>query len=209
MAEKAIKAAIYARVSTKEQDNDMQIKDLRVLARDSNIEIYKEYVDEGISGSKIKRPALDELMHDAFLHKFKMVLVWRFDRFARSTMHLIQALEEFRSLGIDFVSRNEQIDTRTPIGQAIFTIIGAIAQLERDLIRERVKAGMRIAKEKGVKFGRKCLNIDPKDVYYLSDIEKMSIRKIAQRLGVSRSKIYQVLSSRKDTDVGNEDETPV
>lgn len=195
--QKRVKAAIYARVSTDKQDTDMQIQDLRRFVDSAGFEIYKEYIDLGFTGSKINRPALNDLMNDARKHKFKAVIVWRFDRFARSTIHMINAMEEFRVLGIDFISRNENIDTRTPLGQAMFVIISVMAQLERDIIRERIKSGMRAAKEKGVKFGRKSFNVDIKDVLYLKNTEKLSIRAIAKRTGVSPSKIYQMLMSYK------------
>ena len=117
-------------------------------------------MDEGISGTKDSRPALNELMNDAKQRRFDMVLVWRFDRFARSTKHLILALEEFKNLGIDFVSFQENIDTSSPLGSAIFTIISAVAQLERDIIAERVKAGLRRARENGKKLGRPAAKID-------------------------------------------------
>lgn len=199
MAEKVLKAGIYARVSTDKQDTDMQMTDLRRLCELKKMEIYKEYIDTGFSGSKESRPALDELMDDALKCKFDVVLVWKFDRFARSSMHLMKALEQFNVKGVQFISYTENIDTGTSMGQAMFTIIGAMAQLERDIIRERVRAGIRRAKEKGVKFGRKSLNVDPKDVIYLRDTEKLSIRQIAKRTGVSSTQIYRILSSLKDT----------
>jgi len=141
-------------------------------------------VDEGISGTKDSRPALNELMNDAKKRRFDMVLVWRFDRFARSTKHLILALEEFKNLGIDFVSFQENIDTSSPLGSAIFTIISAVAQLERDIIAERVKAGLRRARENGKKLGRPAAKIDAAEVHRLRK-QGMSFRAIARQLGVS------------------------
>jgi len=135
------RVALYARVSTTEQSNESQLLDLRRYVSDRGWQTYKEYCDNGISGTKDSRPTLNELMGDAKKRKFDAVLVWRFDRFARSTRHLINALEEFKNLGIDFVSYQENIDTSSPLGGAIFTIISAVAQLERDIIAERVKAG--------------------------------------------------------------------
>ncbi len=134
------RVALYARVSTTEQSTDSQLLDLRRYVRERGWDIFKEYVDEGISGTKDSRPALNELMNDAKKRRFDVVLVWRFDRFARSTRHLINALEEFKNLGIDFVSFQENIDTSSPLGSAIFTIISAVAQLERDIIAERVRS---------------------------------------------------------------------
>ncbi|MDA2924369.1 recombinase family protein [Acidobacteria bacterium AH-259-L09] len=154
--------------------------------------IFKEYVDEGISGSKDSRPALNELMNDAKKRRFDVVLVWRFDRFARSTKHLILALEEFRNLGIDFVSYQENIDTSSPLGSAIFTIISAVAQPERDIIAERVKAGLRRAKENGKQLGRPKSPIDPGRVRRLRS-QGLTHRAIASRLGVSHTTVGQVL----------------
>ena len=154
------KAAIYCRVSTSDQKTDMQLMDLRKYAKDRGMSIHQEYVDNGISGSIKKRPALDKLMADAKKKRFDLVLVWRFDRFARSSRHLVEALHTFRHLGIDFISFNENIDTSSPLGEAIFTIISAMSQLERDIIRERVKAGLNNARAKGKRLGRPEVNID-------------------------------------------------
>jgi len=153
------RAAIYARVSTCEQSTESQLRDLRqyVAARGYTA---VEYVDTGFSGAKQNRPALDRLMDDARKRRFDCILVWRFDRFARSTKHLLLALEEFRGLGVQFISYQENIDTTSPLGQALFTIVSAVAQLERDLIRERVRAGLRNARAKGKVFGRPRAQVD-------------------------------------------------
>ncbi len=143
-----------------DSSTDSQLLDLRRYVRERGWNIFKEYVDEGISGTKDSRPALNELMNDAKKRRFDVVLVWRFDRFARSTKHLILALEDFRNLGIDFVSYQENIDTSSPLGSAIFTIISAVAQLERDIIAERVRAGLRRAVENGKKLGRPRVAVD-------------------------------------------------
>ncbi len=143
------RVAIYARVSTTDQSTDSQLLDLRRYVSDRGWQTFREYCDNGISGTKDSRPALNELMDNARKRRFDVILVWRFDRFARSTRHLINALEEFKNLGIDFVSYQENIDTASPLGGAIFTIISAVAQLERDIIAERVKAGLRRAVENG------------------------------------------------------------
>ena len=153
------RVALYARVSTSDQSPESQLRDLRQYAMARGLEIL-EYVDTGFSGAKQNRPALDRLMEDARKRRFDCILVWRFDRFARSTKHLLLALEEFRSLGIQFISYQENIDTTSPLGQALFTIVSAVAQLERDLIRERVRAGLRNARAKGKKFGRPRVEID-------------------------------------------------
>ncbi len=138
---KPLKVCTYVRVSTTDQTCENQLRDLRAHAQQRGWEIVEEYVDTGWSGARESRPALDLLMKAAWSGKFQAVLVWRFDRFARSTKHLVTALETFRSLGISFTSLQEQIDTGSALGQAIFTIIAALAQLERENIRERVHAG--------------------------------------------------------------------
>lgn len=148
------RVAIYARVSTTDQSTETQLLDLRRYVADRAWDIFEEYCDNGISGTKDSRPALNQLMDDARKRRFDVVLVWRFDRFARSTKHLILAMEEFKNLGIDFVSYQENIDTSSPLGGAIFTIISAVAQLERDIIAERVRAGLRRARERGKRLGR-------------------------------------------------------
>jgi len=188
------RVALYARVSTTDQSTDSQLLDLRRYTRERGWNIFKEYVDEGISGTKDRRPALNELMNDAKKRRFDVVLVWRFDRFARSTKHLILALEEFRNLGIDFVSYQENIDTSSPLGSAIFTIISAVAQLERDIIAERVKAGLRRARENGKKLGRPRASVDTEKIHWLRS-KGLSLRAIAKETGVSRMTVSDVLSS--------------
>ncbi len=178
--------AVYARVSTSDQSTESQLLDLRRYVRERGWDIFREYVDEGISGTKDSRPALNELMNDAKKRRFDVVLVWRFDRFARSTKHLILALEEFKNLGIDFVSYQENIDTSSPLGSAIFTIISAVAQLERDIIAERVKMGLRKAKANGKKLGRPKVSVDMDQVKALHS-QGYSTRAIAEELGLTKS----------------------
>ncbi len=177
--------AVYARVSTTDQSTESQLLDLRRYVRERGWDIFREFVDEGISGTKDSRPALNELMNDAKKRRFDVVLVWRFDRFARSTKHLILALEEFKNLGIDFVSYQENIDTSSPLGSAIFTIISAVAQLERDIIAERVKAGLRRARENGKKLGRPRVAVDVTKIAALRD-EGHSWAKISRELGIGK-----------------------
>ncbi|ODS30009.1 MAG: DNA-invertase hin [Candidatus Scalindua rubra] len=128
------KVGVYVRVSTKDQSVDMQLNDLERYSKERGFSIFKVYKDNGVSGSLEQRPELNKLMNDARKRKFDIVLVWRFDRFARSTKHLVNALYEFRSLRIDFISYQENIDTSSPLGEAIFTIISAMSKLERDII---------------------------------------------------------------------------
>ena len=193
------RVAIYARVSTTEQSTDSQLLDLRRYVSDRGWQIFKEYCDNGISGTKDSRPALNELMGDAKKRKFDAVLVWRFDRFARSTRHLINALEEFKNLGIDFVSYQENIDTSSPLGGAIFTIISAVAQLERDIIAERLKAGLRRAVENGKRLGRPKVLVDVEKIYQMR-AEGMSLRAIAEAIGISRTTVSEILRYNKPLD---------
>ncbi len=192
-----MKIALYARVSTHDRQNtEVQLEPLRAHAQNRGWEITKAFVDKGISGSKDKRPALDQLMKAAWSGEFEKVLVWRFDRFARSVKHLITALETFRNLKIDFVSIQEQFDTSTPIGQAMFTIIGAMAQLERDIIRERVKAGLDRARSLGKRLGRPIARAKPEQARLLSQ-EGLSLQEIANRLKCSRSTVRRRLNEAR------------
>lgn len=178
-----MRAALYARVSTKDQNCQLQLRDLRAFCCARGFTITREFIDVGQSGSKSSRPRLNQLMDDARKRKFDAVIVWRFDRFARSTKHLLLALEEFRSLGIQFVSYQENLDTATPLGQAIFTICSAIAQLERDLIRERVTAGLRNARACGKQLGRPRRIVSQDEIVRLK-AEGASLRQIAEKLGI-------------------------
>jgi DNA invertase Pin-like site-specific DNA recombinase len=140
------RAALYLRVSTLEQNSETQGIELRLFARQRGYEVTQEYVDHGVSGTKVRRPALDQLLKDAHRRKFDAVLVWSCDRLARSTKHFLEVLDELNELGIQFHSQREAIDPEGPLGRAIVVIISAIAELERSLIVERVRAGMRRAK---------------------------------------------------------------
>jgi DNA invertase Pin-like site-specific DNA recombinase len=180
-------------VSTTDQSTDSQLLDLRRYVADRGWHLHREYTDNGVSGTKSNRPALNALMADAKKRRFGVVLVWRFDRFARSTKHLILALEEFRNLDVDFVSYQENIDTSSPLGSAIFTIISAVAQLERDIIAERVKAGLRRAKENGKRLGRPKTSVDVEKLRQLRS-EGLSLRVIAGQVGISHTKVAQMLA---------------
>ena len=192
-----MKVALYTRVSTQDQSTDLQTSDLRRYCEQRGLQIYKGYCDQGISGTKDKRPALNELMEDARKRKFDAVLCWRFDRFARSTKHLITALEEFNHLGIDFISYQENIDTSSPLGKAMFTIVSAIAELERSIILERVKSGIRKAKENGKRLGRpKKLNLNIEELQKMRD-QGLSFSKIAAKVHACPATIYQALRRSK------------
>src|ERR1700736_5479413 len=157
-----MRVAIYARVSTANngQDPTVQTRELREYAERRGWTGAGEYVDSGISGTKETRPQLDGLMADAHRGRFDAVVVWKFDRFARSVSHLLRALETFKAQGIEFVSFSEQLDTSTPAGKLVFTVLGAVAELERSLIVERVRAGMRNARAKGKRLGRPKVAVD-------------------------------------------------
>ena len=179
------RAAVYARVSTLDQTCESQLRDLRayVAARGWQAE---EFIDQGVSGSKDRRPALDRLMAAVKARKVDVVIVAAFDRFGRSVRHLVDALDLFRHLGVEFVSLREQIDTGSPLGQAVFTIVAAIAQLERSLIAERVRAGLRRARAEGKRLGRPRLQVDERQLRSVVD-QKLPVRVAAKALGVSPS----------------------
>lgn len=189
-----MKTAIYARVSTTDQSADMQLRELRAYCEARKLHIMGEYVDAGVSGAKERRPQLDRLMDDARKRKFDAVLVWKFDRFARSSRHLVNALFEFKQMGVQFISYTENVDTTSPMGQAIFTIIGAMAELERSLIRERVKAGVANAKAKGKRLGRPTSEYDPSKIAALR-ATGASTRAIAKVLGISNATVSRVLQN--------------
>ena len=187
------RVAIYARVSTTNhgQDVSMQTRELRDYSERRGWTVVGEYVDAGISGAKDRRPELDRLMADAHRRKFDAVAVWKFDRFARSVSHLLRALDTFRVLGIEFVSLSESLDTATPAGRMVFTVLGAVAELERSLIAERVRAGLRNAKAKGRKLGRPRVAVDAAQVARLR-ASGLSWPKIARELGVSVGTVFAV-----------------
>jgi DNA invertase Pin-like site-specific DNA recombinase len=168
----------------------MQLRDFAEYAERRGWTVADRYVDVGISGTKEKRPELDRLMADAHRRKFDVVVVWRFDRFARSVSHLLRALETFNSLGIAFVSLGEQIDTSTPAGKMVFTVLGAVAELERSLIVERVKAGLRNARAKGKRLGRPRVIVDTRRIAALR-AQGLGWKKIARELGVGVSTVLR------------------
>jgi len=188
------RTALYARVSTVHngQDPEMQLRELREYCQRRDWQITREYVDVGISGAKEKRPELDRLLTDAHSRRFDAVVVWRFDRFARSVSHLLRALETFRALGIEFVSLCEQVDTSTPTGKMVFTVLGAVAELERSLIAERVKAGLRNARAKGTRLGRPKTAVDGARVATLRHTGA-SWAKICRELGLSKGTAQRAL----------------
>ncbi len=195
---KQTRAAIYARVSGNGQNPEMQIKELQTYCRRRGWQIAGEYVDR-ISGTKDSRPELNRLMADAHRRVFRFLVVWKFDRFARSVSHLLRALETFRSLNIEFVSLTEQIDTSTPAGMMVMTVLGACAALEASLIGERVRAGLRNAKANGVRLGRPPLReLSIAEVRQLRRERRKtgeSFRGLAQRYGISVWTAFRVCKS--------------
>lgn len=185
------RAIIYARVSTKEQNPEMQLIDLREYANARKFSVVKEYVDIA-SGKKDDRNNYQKMLDDVRKRKVDVVLVWKFDRFARSTKELINALEEFNQLGVDFISYKENIDTNSPAGRVLFTMISAFASFEADIIKERVKAGLEKAKMKGVKLGRP--SVDDSVIRRIKELhqEGYDYKYISSAVGISIPKYYQI-----------------
>lgn len=191
----AIRAALYARVSTLHaQDPEVQLRELRDYCQRRAFAIAAEYVDKGISGARERRPELDRLWVDCRKRKIDAVVVYRYDRFARSLRQLVNALEEFRALGIEFVSLHEGVDTSTPNGRLVFGIFASIAEFERELIRDRVRSGLASARAKGKKLGRPRINVDVSKIAALR-AQGLSWAAVARRLGVSVGKVYAVAQS--------------
>ena len=186
------RAAIYLRVSTLDQHPETQRCDLVEMARQRGYEIVQEYTDK-ISGAKAQRPGLSQLMCDARRGRFDVLLVWACDRIARSTRHFLELLDEFNHLGVEFVSFREQIDSAGPLGRAITIIIGAVAELERNLIVERVRAGMRRARLEGRHIGRPTLDLD-REAIIRDRRHGDSLGTIARNHGASRTTVHRVLS---------------
>jgi len=199
-----VRVAIYARVSTSNhgQDPNVQTRELREYCERRGLEIVGEYVDSGISGAKERRPQLDRLMSDCRRRRLDAVFVYRYDRFARSLRHLVNALEEFRALGIDFISLHEGVDTSTPNGRLVFGIFASIAEFERELIRDRVKSGIAAAKSKGKKLGRPRVVVDASQIARLR-ASGASWPSIARQLGVSVGTVYQTARSLSKIPVKN------
>jgi DNA invertase Pin-like site-specific DNA recombinase len=190
------RVAIYARVSTTNhgQDVTLQTRELQQFAEARGWQNVGAYIDDGVSGAKDSRPELNRLMADAHKRCFDVVAVWRFDRFARSVSHLLRALETFSALGIAFVSLSEQMDTTTPTGTMVFTVLGAVAELERSLIAERVRAGLRNARAKGKRLGRPRVSVDAARIARLRD-SGASWSTITAQLGLSAGTVKRAYYS--------------
>ena len=188
------RAALYLRVSTVDQHPETQLHDLRHMAAQRGYQIVQEYTDR-ISGVTARRPGLGDLLRDARRGRFDVVLVWASDRIARSVKHFLEILDELNHLNIEFVSFREQLDTAGPLGRAVVTIIGVVAELERNLIVERVRAGMHRARLEGRHIGRKPLELDHAAILRGRQ-QGLSLGKIAKVHGISRATVYRVVQSQ-------------
>ena len=190
------RAALYVRVSTPDQHVESQLYDLRELAAQRGFEVVHEYEDRGVCGKKARRPGLDLLMADARRKKFSVVLVAAFDRIARSTRNFLQVIDELDSMGIEFISRRENVDTSGPMGRLFVTIISAIAELERSLVVDRVKSGMRRAKLEGRQIGRARLDVNREQV--VQDRRSgMSLTQVAKKHGISRASVCRLMKEAR------------
>lgn len=189
------RVALYARVSTLNghQDPEMQLSELREYATRRGLSIHEEYVDQGVSGSKESRPALNRLMSEAQRCRFDAVLVWKIDRFGRSLKHLVNSLADLSTYKIAFISLRDNLDLSTPSGRLMFQIIGAMSEFERALIQERVRAGLRNAKAKGKKIGRPRLPVDPTKILLLRS-QGVSWRAISQQLRLGLGTVYRAVA---------------
>jgi DNA invertase Pin-like site-specific DNA recombinase len=186
-----MRVALYARISTSEQDADLQLVDLRRYATARGWEIAGEFVDRGVSGAAAIRPVRDQLMTAVRRREVDGVVVWRFDRFSRSITDLVASLEEFRTLGVAFVSIHEQIDTGSPAGRVVFAVVAAMAEFEREILRERVRAGLARARERGIRLGRP-LKLDAMEILQLRR-DGLSVRAIARSVGAPASTVADLL----------------
>ncbi len=195
-----MRVALYSRVSTngKGQDTEVQARELREYAARRSWEIVEEFTDNGVSGAKESRPALDRLIQDAKRRKFDAILCWKLDRIGRSLKHLVNLLAELEAVGVALVSFSDNLDLSTPQGRLMFQIIGAMAEFERSLIQERVKAGLRNARAKGKRIGRPPLAVDSGRIATLRT-QGRSIRQIARELGCSPALVHKTLADSRKT----------
>jgi len=188
--------AVYCRVSTTDQNPDLQVRELRQFAAQRGFTVFREYVDY-TSGARTKRPALDEMMVDAMRRRFDTVAVWACDRLARNTKHFLELLDQFHTFNVEFISLRENLDTNGPLGKAVLTIIGVVAELERALIRERVKAGMRRAKLDGRRIGRRPLNVDRESIFR-HRTAGATLSQIAKAFQISRTSVRRIIAEQRE-----------
>ena len=198
MTKKQKSVAIYARVSTDKQKVDMQLRELRNFVKRSRWKIFAEFIDQGYTGATTKRPAFTEMMTTAKRRKFDIVLVWKLDRLSRSLKDLINTLDELGTLGIHFISYDNNLDTTTPTGKLVFQIIGAVAEFEKDIIRERVKAGLETARQKGNRLGRPLINDEIIEQALILRKQGLSFRKIENQLGLGEGTIRKRFNSSRN-----------
>ena len=192
------RAALYCRVSTVDQHPETQLGELRQFAANKGFTIVGEYTDKGYCGARARRPELDRMMDDARRHRFDVLLVWSCDRLARSTKHLLQTIDELNGMGIQFLSQREAIDTEGALGRAIIVIVSAMAELERCIIIERVRAGMRRARLEGRQIGRARLDVNRQQV--IADRRSgMSLTQVAKKHGISRASVCRLVKEANDS----------
>jgi DNA invertase Pin-like site-specific DNA recombinase len=199
------RVGIYARVSTldKGQDVELQLSELRTYAAARGWEIFKEYVDMGQSGSKEHRPSFNKLMEDARRRKIDIVLVWRLDRFGRSLKHLVVSLDELKTLGVGFISLKESLDFTTSTGRLMLHLLAAFAEFEKDLIRERVIAGVAHARAKGKRLGRPNGDVDLQKLLDLGYQHGLSIREISKEMSISTGLVHKSLRNYPPQSIDN------
>ena len=186
------RAALYCRVSTVDQHPETQLSELRQFAANKGFQVVGEYIDHGYSGARARRPELDRMMDDARRHKFDVLLVWACDRLARSTKHLLQTIDELNGMGVQFLSQREALDTEGPLGRAILVIVSAMAELERSIIIERVRAGMRRARLEGRQIGRARLDVNREQIVRDRRFG-MSLTQVAKKHGISRASVCRLV----------------
>jgi DNA invertase Pin-like site-specific DNA recombinase len=197
------RVALYSRVSTNNgQDPELQLRELREYCASRGLTIVQEYTDVGYSGSKESRPALNQLMIDARRRRFDSILVWKLDRFGRSLRHLVNALAELEALGLSFISLRDNLDLSTPSGRLMFHVVGAMAQFERALIQERVKAGLRNAKAKGKRLGRPRVIVDETTILAMRD-SGASWRTVSVKLGIGLGTAHRIAQRRSKNPCGS------
>ena len=197
------RVAVYSRVSTNHgQDPELQLRELREYTASRGLTIVQEYTDVGYSGSKDSRPALNRLMADAHQRKFDAVLVWKIDRWGRSLKHLVTSLADLDAYGVAFISLRDNLDLSTPSGRLMFHVIGAMAQFERALIQERVRAGLRNAKAKGKRLGRPPVVVDQAEISAMRD-SGASWRAISEKLEIGLGTVHRIAQRRSKNPCGD------
>lgn len=192
------RAALYCRVSTVDQHPETQLGELRQFVASKGYTVVGEYTDHGFSGAKARRPELDRMMNDARRHRFDVLCCWSCDRLGRSTRHLLETIDELNGMGIQFLSQREAIDTEGPLGRAIIVIVSAMAELERCIIIERVRAGMRRARLEGRQIGRARLEVDREQIV-IDRRSGMSLTEVAKKHGISRASVCRLMKNADDT----------